>query len=756
MDESLRLQRLEMLADLWGRILLFHPAVLRSDLKIDWNEVFTSVLPRIEQAEDAIELARVLNDKLFHPLNDPLTFAQPLPASPGISAQGPATSSLPDRCDTSILCTDPDVSPGVRWIVLSDPAVLQSSDFPAQLSRILKSLSSVNLLLVDLRWSTAHEDNIPSGFLGYWAGSTCHSEPKISRVHCGWHEFDWPYVYSHKWEVTAGRPLQPVTLDGKAEARKGTSIAFGKPFHLGVPTIFLINNGSILHLTGPLSALCSQAHVRVVWERTGRFSIPISKTLRYPEGVAVHLNTSAFGFLPHVIVDEPVSADSLDKLRSLAFDAAGGRPGRGFLPTDFLASEAEVPKRPESESLSRAERLLGLIKIWSVLKHFFPHFSQASLTCDRMLPEWIPRAEAASGLKEYLVVLEEMAAKLNDGHAAIAHSSCCDQEGASMPVELGMRAGRIVVLRAPKNAGVSVGEEVLDIDGRSMDQLLEWGRRRISASSEQAFLRRLFQCVCRGEEGSCLHLTVRHQGATRKVALSLTVTSPSQLESGTASILSGFAIPEYARAVQILENRFGYMAPFELSSVSMLDGAFEMVRDADGLILDLRGYPRAHFQHALVRRLCSGTISSPRYEIPLIKEPHPTEFLRVTIVYRVSPQDENPVPRQYSKPAVALINEEVESSAEDFCMYLRIAGRVTFVGRATAGCHGNAAFIRLPAGIQMSFTGMLTTWPDGSPFKGIGIVPDVEVPATLDSLVEGRDEILEKGVETLKGLIANQ
>jgi len=83
-------------------------------------------------------------------------------------------------------------------------------------------------------------------------------------------------------------------------------------------------------------------------------------------------------------------------------------------------------------------------------------------------------------------------------------------------------------------------------------------------------------------------------------------------------------------------------------------------------------------------------------------------------------------------------------------MYLRIAGRVVFVGAPTAGCVGNAAFIRLPAGGRMSFTGMSVTWPDGSPFRGVGIIPDVEAGRTIRGLIEGRDEILEKGIETLK------
>ena len=36
---------------------------------------------------------------------------------------------------------------------------------------------------------------------------------------------------------------------------------------------------------------------------------------------------------------------------------------------------------------------------------------------------------------------------------------------------------------------------------------------------------------------------------------------------------------------------------------------------------------------------------------------------------------------------------------------------------------------------------------DGSPFQNIGVIPDVSVEPTIEGIVAGRDEVLEKGIK---------
>jgi C-terminal processing protease CtpA/Prc len=102
---------------------------------------------------------------------------------------------------------------------------------------------------------------------------------------------------------------------------------------------------------------------------------------------------------------------------------------------------------------------------------------------------------------------------------------------------------------------------------------------------------------------------------------------------------------------------------------------------------------------------------------------------------------------------VVLVNEKTLGSAEDVCIYLKNAARVTFVGGTTAGCNGNRTWLSLPGGGRLWFIGMRVKFGDGSRFQNIGITPDVPVAPTVEGIRAGRDEVLEGGVEVLRRLV---
>jgi hypothetical protein len=311
-----------------------------------------------------------------------------------------------------------------------------------------------------------------------------------------------------------------------------------------------------------------------------------------------------------------------------------------------------APGQPATTVLSRAERILGLCKVWTVLRCFAPQLAASELDPEALLPDWLARIEAATSLEAYYRVLADIAARLTDRHARVV---------------------------APAD---SLPEEAAHEDPAT-------GR-------------------------------------------------PSRRAPRKGSWLGGL------RYLRPLTDNLVYMTPFAMPDAASLKETFALIQNTRGLVLELRGYPRTHFQHELVRCLCQRPVPSPRYEIPVIGEPDLRKRTWKVVQYQVQPDGRT----VYTQPVVALIDGTTQSSAEDFCMYLKIAGRVTFVGRRTAGCVGNATYVNLPGGGRFTFTGMRVTWPDGSPMWGIGILPDVPVEARR----AGRDEILAHGLEVLQAL----
>lgn len=112
-----------------------------------------------------------------------------------------------------------------------------------------------------------------------------------------------------------------------------------------------------------------------------------------------------------------------------------------------------------------------------------------------------------------------------------------------------------------------------------------------------------------------------------------------------------------------------------------------------------------------------------------------------------------PEPDQFVGKVVALIETGPQSAAETMVGVLKSTGRVTLVGTRTMGTNGGVTRIYLPAGGWLQITGQRALFPDGSRFQGVGYTPDVLAAPTIKGIVSGRDEVLEKGIETLRALM---
>ncbi|QTA85228.1 S41 family peptidase [Desulfonema magnum] len=716
MKKQLRLRRLHMLADIWGKVYLFHPAIVCRNIGADWNRVLLKMIPKIENTADSAQAVSALNDGLFRWLDDPLTFARQKP-SPDLSAE----DCKPESSEFSI-------SDKITSILGIGPDSIRSKSFLNQLSQVSETLRNAKRLIVDLRWRSPYDKNLPHTFLRFFADSPCRGIPEIRRVHHGWNEDGEPYIYRQTWEVSHGIRVNP----------------FSEPEHFSrIPLVFVVNNSSVSHFWQQLSALQSLPRIRVIWEQTGSFSIPRSEAITYNEDIEVHLNALLSRFQPDLVRPAPIPSHELPAVAEQVL-AEKSKYTSPLFPPPMQFPEPE----PISDRLSREERLMGLLKTWVILRHFFPLFDVRDW--DALLYKWIPKAEAAPDLKAYYRVLKALTVQLHDSHAHVRHPAI--EKSAAIPVRLKYAEEKVVIGEISEAPGISLGDEVIRINDTSVDSLETQFRLRISASSDQAFYRDFLGRMVMGEKGKELKLTVRNAG--RLTELSLRFMEPTQEKGETErkATVPFFAMPPAAKHIRILENNLGYMTPFTMAGVKILDNAFHLLENTDGLIIDLRGYPKTHFQQELIRRLCRETVCSPRYEIPVAAYPD-ADVLKWSVIQYVIKPDRNGY--VYDKPVVALTDETTQSSAEDFCMYLRNANRAVFVGSPTAGCHGNMAFADLPGGGWLSFTGMRVTWPDGTPFQGIGIIPDVRVSPTIRALRQGRDEILEQGIRTLKGLITN-
>jgi len=279
-----RIQRLEILADVWGKLGLYHAAIVTTNL--DWDSVLVATIPLVEHASTNAEFVAALNRGLFAPLHDPLSYAR--------------TSEEADLLD---LVDPPDFSKrllrrGVGYVAVSNSFLQYKSDFLRSFVDSVHALGA-DTLVVDLRW-WAKKVAFDADWLGIWLAQPTLQGSPLARVHYG---LTTPESWQFRERQLLGHPKDIPSLRERYRESGVDSIPV-----LDVPTVFLVNLESLQYLEGTLDALQAKPNVAVVLEPSGRMAENWD-ILNYPGGVRVRIHgetilsrTGAVGFRPDSLV----------------------------------------------------------------------------------------------------------------------------------------------------------------------------------------------------------------------------------------------------------------------------------------------------------------------------------------------------------------------------------------------------------------------------------------------------------------------
>jgi carboxyl-terminal processing protease len=115
--------------------------------------------------------------------------------------------------------------------------------------------------------------------------------------------------------------------------------------------------------------------------------------------------------------------------------------------------------------------------------------------------------------------------------------------------------------------------------------------------------------------------------------------------------------------------------------------------------------------------------------------------LKVAVVPRPSP---------FTGPVAILIDELSMSASEVLAQGLRDAGRARVFGRRSAGAVLASTVERLPNGDGFQYPTARFEFPSGAVVEGVGVEPDVERGLTRETLLAGRDVVLEAAIEWIR------
>jgi len=110
-------------------------------------------------------------------------------------------------------------------------------------------------------------------------------------------------------------------------------------------------------------------------------------------------------------------------------------------------------------------------------------------------------------------------------------------------------------------------------------------------------------------------------------------------------------------------------------------------------------------------------------------------------------REQAPSASAYTGRLFVLIDRFCGSACEDFVMPFKESGRAVVIGETTQGSSGNPYRTDLGNGMRIAIGAVRYRFPDGRPFEGVGIAPDVAIDLTISDLQSGRDAVLERALE---------
>jgi hypothetical protein len=577
---------------------------------------------------------------------------------------------------------------------------------------------------------------------------------------------EWPAMYA-EWVNTAFEPLNPVLVEGEvvlptirsrvlhgfpSEATV-TSGGYYEGFESTAATLvrgtragraarvaFVVGRWQVL--PGIVLPLLERGHAVIVSSEALDERVLSPTTARPMTGghYEVRVGEPEYrGGRPLPEADAIAKDDPIARARALLEGRPRARP-RVVTRTPLPPATRSVPEPTPAAELPDVEhRMLSAIHVWSTLDAFHA-YPDVRPRWDGALARALAAMDAAQSWDAYVRVLLELDASVDDGHSHLSGPHVEDVLGSAYaPVDTRVIEGCLVVTRSlheQREDELRVGDVIAEVDGVSVVDRYTELAPLVAASTVAAHRNAIAKLVLAGHDEGPVSLVIDRDGERITIAMRRMARRGMLERDG----------PVYEH---IADGRLGLVDLTRLGAADV-PAMFEALRDTEGIIFDMRGYPRGTaWTIAPYLDQHPGPTPAAEFLQPLVARgaidpgvgDKRTRFLTMLPEAEVA---------RYDGPTVMLIDERAVSQAEYTGMFLRAANGTRFVGTPTAGANGDITSHVLPDGIEIYFTGQAVAPLHGPPLQRVGLVPDVWVAPTIAGIRAGRDEVLEAAIELLE------
>jgi carboxyl-terminal processing protease len=375
--------------------------------------------------------------------------------------------------------------------------------------------------------------------------------------------------------------------------------------------------------------------------------------------------------------------------------------------------------------------------VWRTVKDTYYDPAFGGLDWEAVRVELRPRVEQATTADEQRTAIRDMLARLGQSHFTLLTSAPdvdAPRGSGTVPFDVRVTPAGVLVTRMQTGIDASIrpGDTILRIDERDATDLLADVAADDPRRSEMSW-RRVRRALS-GAVATPVALTVQAPGAEPRDVLVTRVAEPGE-EVRVGNLPPLRAYLEAVERTTTSGRRVGVIR-FNVWMASIAEPfafAVDRFRQADGLVVDLRGNPGGLAD--MIRGLAGHLVSEPAVLGRM-------RMRGLDLEFRVNPRRSTMDGRSvepYGGPVAILVDELTASASECFAGGLQALGRARVFGTRTAGQALPAATQQLATGDVLLYAVGDFVTSAGRRLEGAGVTPDVEVALAPETLAAGRD-----------------
>jgi C-terminal processing protease CtpA/Prc len=379
-----------------------------------------------------------------------------------------------------------------------------------------------------------------------------------------------------------------------------------------------------------------------------------------------------------------------------------------------------------------------------MIHYFFPYRHLTDKPWNGTLKEYIPLFIHAKNELEYELAAVKIISEIQDSHANLwgGNDKMIELKGTFYPpVHVRFIEDKLVVDEYYNDkAGLRIGDIITHINGKTIEELVKDLKSYYPASNEAAKMRDISQDILRSNVNS-IRIKYISEDKNLEKELKLYNVKPNNHYSN-----------DIEKSFKLLDDNIGYITLSNIwkDDIEPIKATF---KNTKGIIIDIRNYPKTFVPFLLGSYFVSSS------SIPYFLPSSSTPFVKFTIGNTDNPGEFTftktlTIPKAkdtYKGKLIVIVNEITQSQAEYTAMAFRAGANTTIIGSTTAGADGNVSTIILPGGLETRISGIGVYYPNGKETQRVGIVPDIIVKPTIEGIKKGKDELIEKAIELIKG-----